>query len=158
MESSQCPVCPAGQYCPDPNLSVACPDHTSSAIKSSTKLQCFCLPGYVCTYSKTLHIKVILSLTQAQFEALRLQFIEAVAAASGVHPSKVTIVNVTPLSGPVRRLLLPGVEVHATVSEGRHVRLLHKHLRVRGFPSGLRVRVHHAVQLSAGKSKPAAKY
>ena len=47
-----------------------------------------------------------------------------------------------------RLLLLAGVEVHATVTEGQHVRLLHKHLRVRGFPSGLRVRIHRAPQLS----------
>ena len=158
MERSQCPACPAGQYCPAPNLSLACPDHTSSAPKSSTKLQCSCLPGYVCTYSKTLHVKVTMPLTLAQFEALREQFIEAVAAASGVDPSKVTIAHVTPIPGGVRRLLLAGVEVHAAVTEGLHLRLLHKHLRIRGFPSGMRVRVHRAVRLSAGKSKPPTKY
>jgi hypothetical protein len=63
-----------------------------------TKLSCICNVGYQCTYSKAVRVNVTLPLTQAQFDLVRDQFIQAVAAAAGVDPAQVSIVGLSLLS------------------------------------------------------------
>jgi len=103
----QCLLCPADFYCNTPREIEACPQYTHSQEGSTTVLECVCEPGYVCTYQKQLHATVTLPVTQAEFELIRQEFINTMAAAAGVDPSNVRIVGLTPVDeGHGRRLLL----------------------------------------------------
>lgn len=95
---SSCPPCPANAFCQTSGDFEPCPEHTSSAQGSVTKLSCICDVGYQCTYSKAVRVNVTLPLTQAQFDLVRDQFLQAVAAAAGVDVAQVSIVGLSLLS------------------------------------------------------------
>jgi hypothetical protein len=106
---AECPPCPANAFCQTSGDFEPCPAHTSSAQGSVTKLSCICNVGYQCTYSKAVRVNVTLPLTQAQFDLVREQFLQAVAAAAGVDPAMVSIVGlslVTPPANETRRRAL----------------------------------------------------
>ena len=67
---------------------------------SVSKLSCLCDPGYQCTYSKAVRVNITLPLTQSQFELVRAQFLQAIAAAAGVDASQVSILGQTTLAAP----------------------------------------------------------
>ena len=62
---TDCPICRANSFCVTPGQIEACPDHTSSPQGSEPILRCQCNPGYVCTYTKAVHVNITLPLTQA---------------------------------------------------------------------------------------------
>jgi hypothetical protein len=112
-DQSQCPPCPSNYVCEDPSTIEPCPPHTHSLAGSYTKLACACDPGYTCTYHKAVHVNVTMPLTVSQFESLRDQFIQAVAAAAGVDPSMVSIIGVHPHAA--RRLLDANSSLNLTI-------------------------------------------
>jgi hypothetical protein len=101
-------VCMAGFY----NLTstcARCPPNTISAVsnRSTTILNCRCIAGYVCTYTKRLSVKVRLyNTTLAGFDIKqRLFLISAMASAAGVSTSSVSILNVNNIQQRRRNLL-----------------------------------------------------
>lgn len=104
---AQCPPCPTNAFCQSSGDLEFCPDHTSSAQGSVTKLSCICNVGYQCTYTKAVRVNVTLPLTQAQFQLVQAQFLQAVATAAGVDPAQVSIVGLS--------LLAPANQTHRRV-------------------------------------------
>ena len=133
-----CPQCAAGSYCMTPSTIAACPVNTLSAAGAKTQLDCQCLPGFSCTFTKKISTVVTLAnVTLEDFNndvgGVRTAFIASMAAAAGVPVSQVSIVNVVSTGGG-RRLLgvkarLGGVEVHSVVRGAMSVRSLRGHLR-----------------------------
>ena len=103
QDLTDCLPCPANAFCQTSGDLEQCPAHTSSAQGSVTKLSCLCDVGYQCTYSKAVRVNVTLPLTQAQFDLVRDQFIQAVAAAAGVDPALVSIVGLSLLAPPANQ-------------------------------------------------------
>jgi hypothetical protein len=96
-------ACDGGYYGPGTSCS-PCPANTvSDAHNTSTLLNCRCLAGFVCTYTKRITATVLIpNMTLADFSANYQQaFLAAIARAAGVDISQITIV--TTKSG--RRLL-----------------------------------------------------
>lgn len=91
----QCPLCPANSYCPNATEAIPCPPNTLAQPGSTQLSHCLCATGYKCDLSKVVSAEVTLPLTPAQFEAMRWQYILAIAAAAGVDPSQVVIVGVS---------------------------------------------------------------
>lgn len=120
----QCQLCFADYFCATPREIEKCPDNTHSEPGSLTILECICEPGFICTYQKQLHASVTLPVTQAEFELIRQEFINTMAAAAGVDPSKVQIVGVVPVG---RRLLSAFVKVHMLVKHATEIR--HRHAK-----------------------------
>jgi hypothetical protein len=91
------------------SICTRCPPNTISAVsnRSTTILNCRCLAGYVCTYTKRLSVKVRLyNTTLAGFDIKqRLFFISAMASAAGVSTSSVSILNVNNIQQRRRNLL-----------------------------------------------------
>jgi len=110
MSADQCPICPVNSFCQASGEIEACPAHTTSSAGSTSKLNCLCNPGYVCTYKKAVRVNVTLPLTQAQFALVRDQFLQSVANAAGVDVSQVSIIGLT-LLDPGRRRLMMQMEV-----------------------------------------------
>ena len=90
------------------------------------------------------HAEVTLPLTVEQFDTLRDDYIDAVAAAAGVDPSQVIIVSVTDTVALRRRLLsdAPFIEVHTSIYGSLHTAAPHlalitlrPHLLSRGLPA-----------------------
>ena len=109
-----CPrSCPIGFYCPDASAALPCPEHTTSPLGSSSKLQCVCVDGFQCTYSKEVQLHVLLQLplkTWLGSAVVQSQFVKVVAAASGVPTENVHIQQVLPHLGNRRLLALrPGI-------------------------------------------------
>lgn len=129
--AAECPVCPANYFCLAPDDLEACPAYTHSAAGTTTKLDCLCNPGFVCTYHKSVRVKVTLPVTQAQYQLVQNQLIAAVASAAGVPTSQVSVISVAPLS--TRRLLASsGIDVHLHAAGAHTVTDLDMHLRRRG--------------------------
>jgi hypothetical protein len=107
--SIDCPLCPINYYCINPVTIKTCPTHTSSAVGSSSLLNCRCDPGYKCAYSKRITAVVTLNATTSTFNndvgGIKTAFINAVADAAGVTPLHVTINSVVAKGGGGRRLL-----------------------------------------------------
>ena len=151
---SDCPVCPSNSFCQTSGDIEACPAHTSSVSGSVSKLSCRCNPGYTCTYSKAVRVNITLPLTQAQFELVRAQFLQAVADAAGVDVSQVTVIGLsllTPQNATRRRILWDApvevqVEAHVEGVELVQPRRIRQRLLVRGIPTRrMRTRQAHAV-------------
>jgi hypothetical protein len=153
---ADCNKCPAGFYCTNVTTIQQCPSNTNSPQGSSDLAQCVCDPGYKCEVTKVVHAEVTLPISIVDFEALRQQYILAVAAAAGVDPSQVVIVSVTsstPTSG--RRLLSEYCEIHTSIYNSRHhdkphlaFKDLGKHLVARGLPhhhKDIKVTLHHEI-------------
>lgn len=151
--ASQCDTCPPNFYCPNTTVIFPCPDNTMSSAGSSDLGKCLCNAGYKCEVTKVIHAEVTLPITVQDFDAMRQQYILAVAAAAGVDPSQVIIVSVTPSSGPTRRRRLMSnkyyIEVHTSVYKTKDVQLksLQLHLKRRGLPPhhDLNIEIHREV-------------
>jgi len=161
--AEQCSKCPANFFCVNTTVIESCPPNTNSPVGSSDLGQCVCNPGYKCEVTSVVHAEVTLPITIVDFEALRQQYILAVAAAAGVDPSQVVIVSVTTSgSGGASRRLLGAdddwTEVHTNVYGSKyhakpHLALatLQHHLALRGLPrhrDNIRFTLHHEVQHS----------
>ena len=128
--SAQCLACPSGSYCVGGLPSaVPCPTNTNSVQSSSSLFNCICLPGYQCTYTKT--ISLVITLSNVSISAwnsntnnITTNLKAAIAAAAHVSLSQVTFVNATLHinSGSSRRLL--GLDLgHAS----HHHQIMHHH-------------------------------
>ena len=132
--STNCPTCAANSYCTNPTTIAPCPTHTASVSGSSSLLQCQCVPGYSCAYTKRITAVVTLNTSLTNFNGnvggVQTSFLAAVASAAGVTPSQVVINNVAS-SGGSRRLLgysTPMIDVRATVHGAERLRNLAGHL------------------------------
>jgi len=158
-----CGRCPAGFYCPNTTVVTACPSNTHSPVGSSDLGQCTCDAGYRCEVSKVVHAEVTLPISVVDFEALRLQYRQAVAAAAGVSVDQVIIVSVTSSvgSGGARRLLADSdfTEVHTSIYDSKFVTKPHlalaglqRQLKMRGLPrheTFMKITLHHEVRGSS---------
>jgi hypothetical protein len=116
-----------------------------------------CDPGYTCTYKKAIKAVVTLPLTEAQFELVRDEFLQAVADAAGVTVDKVAIINIRPRPVAARRRLLSlsggrkhttgDVAVHLHIKEAHTIETLDRHLIKRGIPKSSGFKVHHKHRL-----------
>ena len=127
---TDCPPCPANSFCQTSGDIEPCPAHTSAVAGSVSKLSCLCDPGYQCTYSKAVRVNVTLPLTQAQFDLVRAQFLQAIAAAAGVDQGQVSIIGQTVLNPPppqnrTRRMALA---IWAASPQGGHELLVEAHV------------------------------
>jgi hypothetical protein len=106
--------CPVGYYGLDPECN-PCPANTNSSLgNTSTILDCRCLAGFVCTYTK--RISVVLTLHNITWDMRtpaglsQSSIIDAIALAAGVSRSNVVI---NPMFSGRRRLM--------ALNSGRHV-------------------------------------
>ena len=138
ISADQCPICPVNSFCQASGEIEACPAHTTSSAGSTSKLNCLCNPGYVCTYKKAVRVNVTLPLTQAQFALVRDQFLQSVANAAGVDVSQVSIIGLT-LMDPHRRRLMqdtlvggdaPMLIIHIHIEGAERLQKLGAHLRI----------------------------
>ena len=132
--SVDCPLCPINNYCTDSVTIKVCPTHTSSALGSSSLLNCRCDQGFKCAYSKRITAIVTLNSTTSSFNGdvggIKTAFINAVANAAGVSSSQVTINNVVS-KAKGRRLLSAEVgfiDVFASVDGAERLHKLDLHL------------------------------
>ena len=136
--STDCPYCPAGSYCTSPITTQLCPAHTTSDQGSTSLLNCRCMAGFQCSYTKQITATVTLNTTYSSFtgdvDGIQTAFKAQVAAAAGVSPSQVVIKNVAPkLSG--RRLLglhtaskSESIDVRMVVNGAERLHNLYHHL------------------------------
>ena len=151
---TDCPVCPANSFCQTSSDIEACPPHTSSVSGSVSKLSCRCNPGYTCTYTKAVRVNITLPLTQAQFELVRAQFLQAVADAAGVLVSQVSVIGLsllTPQNATRRRILWDGpadveIETHVDGVELVQPQRIRQRLLLHGLHARrTRIRQAHSV-------------
>jgi hypothetical protein len=113
----------------------ACPSFTTSLSSSTSKLDCRCMASYRCTYTKRIQATITLSTTAAAFtadtNAIKTNFLAAVAAAAGVPVAQVQVLQVTAGVGGSRRLLQAGPQITVTtLIQGSSGLLdLHKEMR-----------------------------
>jgi hypothetical protein len=113
-----------------------CPLHTTSVAGSSSLLNCRCVQGFRCAYSKRITAVVTLNTTASDFNSnyggIKTAFVNAVATAAGVSSSQVTIGSVTPKpSGGGRRLLATKhsfIDVHTIIEGAEKLSGLDRHL------------------------------
>jgi len=137
---ADCAQCTVNNYCPQRSINpTACPPNTASVAGSSSLLNCRCVEGYQCSYTKTITATVTLNSTATDFNAdvggVKTAFIAAVAAAAGVPISKVTILGVAAKTSGRRLLSLfagpstdESIVVRAKVHGATHLRELDTHL------------------------------
>ena len=134
--STDCPFCAVGSFCVNPTTIQACPAHTTSNSGSSSLLNCRCLEGFQCSYTKQITATVTLNTSYSSFTSdaggIQTLFKAQVAAAAGVSPSQVIIRNVAPKVA-VRRLLGLSsphqlIDVRMVVNGAERLRNLHSHL------------------------------
>ena len=106
---NDCRVCIENSYCPQKTINPSpCPMYTVSLPGSDSLLDCRCIQGYQCSYTKTITATVTLNTTASNFQndvgGVRTHFINSVATAANVLPSKVTILGVAAKTSG-RRLL-----------------------------------------------------
>ena len=139
--SADCPNCVAGSFCVNPTTIQACPTHTTSTQGSSSILNCRCLDGFQCSYTKQITATVTLNTSFSSFTSdaggIQTAFKQQVALAAGVQPSQVIIKNVAPKTGG-RRLLgvheaSQLIDVHMVVKGAEGLRNLHRHLAAHPF-------------------------
>jgi hypothetical protein len=142
--ASQCLQCPPGYYCPLPSVKTACPTGTASTGGATSQLQCACLPGYACDYSKFLEAVITLDIPASRFDypEVRAAFIAAVAASAKVPTQNVIILKVEDMSTtPSRRLLADGerirIHVFIGVQDADNLHRLDDHLRHNGLAASV---------------------
>ena len=96
--TTECPACAANSYCLSALSQAPCPANTVSQAGATSQLQCTCVSGYSCTYTKRIAATVMLNNTSldafnADTDGVRTKFIAAMAAAAGVLPAQVTIIS-----------------------------------------------------------------
>ena len=110
--TSNCPICPANQYCRTSTIKETCPMHTTAPAGSYSRLNCVCDPGYSCSYYKQIQAIVTLNTTLSDFNGnvgnIKSMFVSAMAAAANVTSNFVVINGVASRVG--RRLLSVGSE------------------------------------------------
>ena len=124
-----CPDCPGDLFCQTPLTQQACPEHTTSAPGSYTKLNCSCDGGYACSYHKVIQAVVTVNSTVNSFlqdeGGVQTAFINTLALAAHVDPSQVVINSVASADQSMRRLRrllgLPSPEDERELPEGVHV-------------------------------------
>ena len=98
---------------------ISCPSNTVGPSGSTTILNCRCVTGYVCTYTKTITATVTLNTTYPAFDQnvgnVRTAFQQAIANAAGVPIGRVSILGFAARSSNRRRLLsmFSGPDVHS---------------------------------------------
>ena len=102
------PPCPLGSYGTTPSCN-PCPANTNSSTNhTSTLLDCRCLPGYVCTYTKRINLRLtLLNITWDMLDVAGLansRVIDAIAAAAGVSRDHVAITGIV-AGTPARRMM-----------------------------------------------------
>lgn len=101
-------ACPANSFCPAGAASpTPCPANTASTVNAWSIYNCTCNTGYACVYTALtrLTVRVPVSVqTWLANPALQAALVNAIAAAAGVDPSKVTVKGRAPVLGG-RRLL-----------------------------------------------------
>jgi hypothetical protein len=135
----QCSTCPENMVCLDGSNAEACPLYTRSAAGSTSMLNCRCDSGFECSYIKSTRVKVLLPYTVQQFDAMRLDFIRAVAEAAGVGIDRVRITYVRDMSGQQGRRSLWSPRGKKRQADGLVVRLrvVGKLIGMRGLDSAL---------------------
>ena len=152
--AADCPLCVAGNYCPNPTTQLQCPNNTFSPVGSNDLGQCACAPGFRCIITKIVHAQIVLAMTAAQFNtALQQRYKAAVAAAAGIDVSLVQIQGFFSITSPPsgRRLLghrrgeweSRAVEVHTLIQQSEMITLtdLDSHLASNGLPASRSVKV-----------------
>lgn len=92
---TDCLHCPAGYYCSNTTTITRCPANTMSAAMSADFGDCKCVPGFMCEFTKVIHVEVVLPLQLASFTSdLRRAYVQALATAAGVSVGSVSIVSV----------------------------------------------------------------
>jgi hypothetical protein len=147
-KASDCPLCPAGYWCPEALTMLPCPNNTRSPAGSNDLGQCACAPGYQCIITKVVHASVVISMSQDQFTpSVQAQYRAAIAAAAGIDISLVSIQGFFSIASPPsgRRLLSHrrgtpwesrAIEVHTLIRQTHMVELtnLDAHLSDQGLP------------------------
>ncbi len=94
----ECLTCPAGTYCngSGTRTATACPPHTVSSAGSTSLGECVCLPGYLCTYTRTVRVGLrFINISNSSSAAQQQQLLlappplgpEALAAAQALQTS-----------------------------------------------------------------------
>jgi hypothetical protein len=104
--------CYINYYCPDPGIMLGCPQHTNSAFKSTSQLDCRCDFGFQCFYKKQVNLNMVLHVPMGVWvsesgKRMRDMLMQAVAEAAGVSIGDVQVDQVLPYMGGAgsRRLL-----------------------------------------------------
>lgn len=150
---SQCQQCPINKVCADGKTMESCPPNTYSLAGSTKLTDCKCRDGFDCTYTKSVKGLVVLPVAPENFDAtMRQNFINAIAAAAGVSPSRVKIVSISLYVPPsttrsMRVSRLRRTEVQVRVTGALNLVGVDETLRRFGFPrSVVRTKVswdHH---------------
>ena len=151
---ADCPSCAAGYFCPNTTTQVVCPPNTNSIAGASDLGECVCSAGYKCVVVKVVHAEIVLPIAASAFDdAMRAQYIQALALAAGVSVNDVHIVSVqqVSLSGG-RRLLEFGadaIEIHTSIYKAQREDIadLNAHLMSHGLPAhrGIKVTIHSEI-------------
>ena len=165
--TTQCPACAVNSYCLFALSQAPCPVNTVSIAGAASQLQCTCVLGYSCTYTKRIAATVTLNNTSldafnADTDGVKTKFIAAMAAAAGVTPAQVTIISVQAHHAAARMRLMMrrlfgvaddvgdggGSIIHVTaVIDGAVV--LHHHLLAPHSVAVVSMRAIHQVQALA---------
>lgn len=78
VDNSTCTVCESGFYCPSSMSKYPCPEHTDSHLGSDTILQCFCVQGYACIYTKAINTTVAFNRTDTNFSEISTALFNAI--------------------------------------------------------------------------------
>ena len=154
-KASDCPLCVAGYYCPNPLTMLQCPNNTWSSVGASDLSQCLCVAGYQCILTKVVHAEVVISMSADQFTpSVQAQYRAAIAAAAGIDISLVSIQGVFTVTSPPsgRRLLShrrgtpwdsKAISIHTLIHQTHMVEFnnLDAHLSNQGLPPHRSVRV-----------------
>ena len=101
--STVCPPCPVHHVCasPSPSAVQTCPIHTAAPEGSTSMLNCTCLPGYQCQYTKQVQFRVALNSTLESIQTIQnspsliAQLMQQIAASCHVDPSRVKFVGIS---------------------------------------------------------------
>lgn len=156
---SDCQTCQANYYCTLPTFQEQCPIGTYSLAGSKSQLDCRCKAGYYCQYKEMVTAVVSLNITITQWNqdenGIQGKLRNALAAAAGVSPSKVFLLNARTRSSARRLLSQGGIDIVANVQDARELNNLESEIRKRGvFSKGHVWSVNHLVLNRHNKPKP----
>jgi hypothetical protein len=113
--------------------------HTSSVVGGTSQLNCICLAGYGCSYTKRITATVTLNNTNVEnfntdIGGVKSSFLAAIAAAAGVPVNQITIISVGAHGGGRRLLQAGGLRTVGMLKEGVRVRF-----QIKGVPPSVDV-------------------